>query len=247
MNTLPNRPIPATTRRAFCRHVAFGLVTSIVGAKWFVADVLADGLSPGQFLLNLADYPPLANANGSVVLSLPGVPGGFANIVVTRAAGDQFYAIDSTCAHNQCEVPPAVYNATSQQMEITCSCHGSRYKATGELLGGPALRGLRAFSATLTAAGQLCVDIPEFRFALGAATAQPVSGQNRLRLTFPALSFLTYNVRYRATAHAAWTTVNFSRFPMNPLNQADYPGIGADAEVYVAAPSPAGFFSVISV
>jgi len=239
--------VTPATRRSFCRHVVFGLVASSLGARWFVADVLADGLLPGQFLLNVADYPALANVNGSVVFTLPGAPDGLANIVVSRAAGDQFDAIDSTCAHNQCEVPPAVYNATSQQLEITCSCHGSRYKATGELLGGPAQRSLRAFSATLATPGQLRIDIPEIRFTLGAAAAQPVSGQNRLRLTFPALSFLTYNVRYRATPHGAWTTVNFSRFPTNSLNQTDYPGIGADAEVYVAAPSPAGFFSVVAI
>jgi len=242
-----NPPPPAVTRRNFCRHVAFGMVASSLGARWLVADVLADELLPGQFLLNLADYPALANINGSVVLTLPGTPNGLASIVVTRVAADQFYAVDSTCAHNQCEVPPSTYNGSSQQMEITCSCHGSRYKATGELLGGPALRGLRAFTATLNAPGQLRIEIPEMRFTLGVAAAQPVSGQDRLRLAFPALSFLTYNVRYRATLQAAWTTVNFSRFPANPLNQTDYPGIGADAEVYVAAPSPAGFFSVVAI
>jgi len=237
-------PIP---RRKFCRHVAFGIVASTFGAKWFVADVLADSPQAGQFLLNLAGFPALANMNGSVVLSLPGAPVGLANIVVTRAVNDQFYAVDSTCAHNQCEVPPSVYNASSLQNEITCGCHGSRYKANGELLGGPAQRSLRAFSATLITPTQLRIDIPEFRFTLGVAASQPVSGGNRLKLTFPALAFLTYNVRYRATLEAAWTTVNFSRFPGGALIQTDYSGIGADGEVYVAAPQSTGFYSIVTL
>ena len=242
-----NKPV---ARRDFCRHVAFGLVASIAGGipsvSWFVAEVRADGSQPGQFRLNLADYPALANANSSVSITLPGTPSGFANIIVTRAAGNQFFAVDSTCAHNQCEVTPAIYNASSAQNEITCSCHGSRYKANGELLGGPAQRNLRAFTATLVST-QLVINIPEFRFMLGATRSQPVSGENRLKITFPALSFLTYNVRYRSSAQLPWTTVTFSKFVTDPLIQTDYLGIGADADIFVAAPHPAGFFSVVAI
>lgn len=240
-------PFPPVSRRTFCRHVAFGLVTSALGSRWFVADVLADEALPGRFGLNLADYPALNQVNGSVVLALPGAPNGLANIVVTRAAGDQFYAVDSTCAHNQCEVPPAVFNSTSSLNEITCSCHGSRYRADGELLGGPAQRGLRAFVAMLTAPGQLRIELPGMRFRIGAATAQPVGGQNRLRLTFPALSFLTYQVRFRASMDDSWAVVPFARFAGGALNQTELPGIGRDEEVFVAAPHPAGFFSVATV
>jgi nitrite reductase/ring-hydroxylating ferredoxin subunit len=237
-------------RRDFCRHITFGLVASVVGGfssvNWFVAEVRADESPPGQFLLPLADYPELANANSSVVITIPGTPNGFANIVVTRATGNQFFAVDSTCAHNQCQVPPAIYNASSAQNEITCSCHGSRYKANGELLGGPAQRNLRAFTATLVST-QLVLNIPEFRFTLGATRSQPVSGGNRLKITFAALSFLTYNVRYRSSVQAPWTTVPFSKFATGSLIQTDYLGIGADAEIFVAAPHPAGFFSVVAI
>ncbi len=47
---------------------------------------------------------------------------------------------------------------------------------------------------------------------LGATRSQPASGENRLKITFPALSFLTYNVRYRSSAQLPWTTVTFSKF-----------------------------------
>ena len=246
---------PATThqtgRREFCRHIAYGLIASVAGGvpcvDWLVAEVHADSLAPGQFLLNLAGIPALANVNGSAVLSLPGAPAGLANIVVTHVSSNQFCAVDSTCTHSQCEVQPCAYNPSTAQNEILCSCHGSRFKATGELLVGPAERNLRAYGATLISPTQLRIDIPEIRFSLGAVKSQPVSGINRLKLTFPALAFLTYNVRFRARLKDPWVTVNFSRFPGGQLIQADYPGIGADAEVYVAAPQPAGFFSVLSI
>src|SRR5262245_9858870 len=135
-----------SNRRTFCRHVALGMAAAMISGKpWsrlVVADLLAEEDAGGVFLLNLADYPPLANVNGSVVFSLPGAPARLAEIVVTRAANDVFYAVDSTCAHNQCTVPPSVFNPASMQNEITCSCHGSQYRADGELLEGPAERGL---------------------------------------------------------------------------------------------------------
>lgn len=82
---------------------------------------------------------------------------------------------------------------------------------------------------------------------LGATRSQPASGENRLKITFPALSFLTYNVRYRSSAQLPWTTVTFSKFVTGPLIQTDYLGIGADADIFVAAPHPAGFFSVVAI
>lgn len=237
-------------RRQFCRHLAVGFVTSMIGGvpctKWLLADVEAEE-PPGQFLLNLAAYPVLANVNGSVVVNLPGAPTGLAQIVVTRAANDEFYAVDSTCAHNQCTVPPSIYNATSLQNEITCSCHGSRYKANGELLGGPALRSLRAFEATLDSSSQLRITIPEFRFSARAAATQPINGARRIKLTFPALSFLTYQVNFRPTLQQAWTPVPFARFFNGALDSTELQGIGRDEEIYVAANFSTGFFSVVTV
>lgn len=247
-NASPANPIQCA-RREFCRHIMFGLVTSFAGglpfSNLFVANVRADE-QPGEFLLPLVDYPALANINGSVVFALPGAPNALAQIVVTRTATNQFYAVDSTCAHNQCQVPPAVFNPVSQQTEITCNCHGSRYKSNGELLGGPADHGLRAFSATLDGSGKLLISIPEFRFRAEVAAAAPVAGSRRIRITFPALAFLTYRVQFRPSITAAWSPVSFARVAGGLLNWTELQGVGNNEEIFLAVPGPAGFFSVVT-
>lgn len=223
-----------------------GLVTSLAGGwpgvNLFVADLLADE-PPGQFLLNLADFPALASVNGSVVLSLPGASHALAQIVVTRAANNQFYAVDSTCAHNQCTVPPF----SAAEKAIVCSCHGSRYQVDGTLLGGPAQRGLRAFTATLDTPATLRITIPEFGFRALASLSSVVAGSRRLKLAFPALAFLTYQVKFRATTQAAWAAVAFARFSNGAFDSTELQGIGREEAIYVAAPQPTGFFSVVTI
>jgi Rieske Fe-S protein len=230
------------TRRSFCRHFAIGVVASFVGGKLLTRQVLADGDeedAPGTFLINPTEYPELAEVHGSIVITLPGAPNALAPVVVTRGPNDVFYAVDSTCTHSQCAVNPY----SIEDGVIECSCHGSRYEANGALVQGPAERSLRPFVATLIAPDQLRIVIPEFRFTTQATT---IADPGRIRLQFPALAFLTYKVQFRATMQDAWSPVPFAIFDGGALDSTELLGNGSDVEIFVEAPQPTGFFSVIT-
>lgn len=61
-------------------------------------------------------------------------------------AGQQIYltAYSRTCTHLGCTVP-----LPDRTQNIECGCHGSRFKADGSLLAGPADRPLRAIRLEL--------------------------------------------------------------------------------------------------
>lgn len=63
---------------------------------------------------------------------------GLALPLYVRRQGDSFSAVSTRCAHRGCQVEPA-------GEELECPCHGSRYTLDGDLLGGPATRGLQTF------------------------------------------------------------------------------------------------------
>ncbi len=64
-----------------------------------------------------------------------------------------FYAVSAVCTHLGCvtQWKPDAYI-------IACPCHGSKFKADGTKIEGPAPRPLPHFSITLTADGELLVD-----------------------------------------------------------------------------------------
>jgi Rieske Fe-S protein len=86
---------------------------------------------------------PRAGAGGRAAVSVPeaDVPAEGAlvlpqhRLAVVRE-GASFFAIDLTCTHLACTV-----KATEQG--FACPCHGSRFGSGGQVLTGPAPRGLR--------------------------------------------------------------------------------------------------------
>jgi len=71
------------------------------------------------------------------------------NVFVFRDA-EGVYAMSAVCTHLGCTV------ARSPE-GFACPCHGSRFGATGEVLGGPAPRPLPQLEVTRAADGQLVV------------------------------------------------------------------------------------------
>ncbi len=58
-------------------------------------------------------------------------------VIVVRRVGE-VAVFSSTCPHLGCRIDRA------EGSEIVCPCHGSRFNARGEIIHGPATRGLRA-------------------------------------------------------------------------------------------------------
>ena len=64
-----------------------------------------------------------------------------------------FYAVSAVCTHLGC-----VTQWKSEAEMIACPCHGSKFKADGTKIEGPAPRPLPHFALSLTADGELLVD-----------------------------------------------------------------------------------------
>ncbi len=64
-----------------------------------------------------------------------------------------FYAVSAVCTHLGC-----ITQWKPEADLIACPCHGSKFKADGTKVEGPAPRSLPHFSITLTADGELRVD-----------------------------------------------------------------------------------------
>ena len=90
-------------------------------------------------VVQLDDFPELKSVGGSIVGKTPG----YANpIVIARVRDDLFSALDAICTHMRCTVS---YNALN--LTLDCPCHGSTYEVDGTVIGGPAPRALRTFTA----------------------------------------------------------------------------------------------------
>ncbi len=64
-----------------------------------------------------------------------------------------FYAVSAVCTHLGC-----ITQWKPEAEMIACPCHGSKFRADGTKIEGPAPRSLPHFSITLTADGELRVD-----------------------------------------------------------------------------------------
>ncbi|HVY69217.1 MAG TPA: Rieske 2Fe-2S domain-containing protein, partial [Verrucomicrobiae bacterium] len=103
--------------------VLFGGWSAAGGLDWtgrFLGEVRADDLQfpDGTFTMRVADFPGLQADNGSVYLSVPGLP----DLIINRVTASQFIALSSVCTHQACTV--RLYNATAGAM--VCPCHLSR-------------------------------------------------------------------------------------------------------------------------
>lgn len=105
-----------------------------------------DGSLLGMITININDYPELATVNGSVLITIDGLPlsdrcAGQEKIIVTRVSQSAFTALSARCTHQGCCTSPYQH----QQNAIVCSCHGSRFDAHGNVLQGPATQPLKKY------------------------------------------------------------------------------------------------------
>ena len=62
------------------------------------------------------------------------------DVLVARTAGDTFVALSAACTHQNCEV-----TAFADQTYI-CTCHGSEFNTSGQVVRGPAATSLRKYT-----------------------------------------------------------------------------------------------------
>ena len=235
-------------RRNFVK--AFGLftVSSWVGGKkltsLFVAEVAAQSSTRiGIFRMSLDDFPDLQTELGSVRLRVTGMPSSFPEIVVTRVPNDQFNAVTSRCTHQGCTVEP--YDVSTQV--INCFCHGSQYTSDGRVLRGPAPSPLTKYKATFDGNKFVAIEIPGLGFsATIAGVANPATGDKRVRLEFPSVRDVQYEVRFRASfTEGDWTSVPFALTADGDATETSFAGTNTKVTVYVDGPSDFGFYAVV--
>lgn len=234
----------------------FTLLTAssvLLGRNW-VATVLAQVVPTqgGVLRIRISDYPALQQANGSVRIGTsalagtgmcPRSQGLFAPVLINRGAGDQFFALDSSCSHEGCVVP--VYSAGLGYSQ--CPNHGSRYTIDGTSirgpLGGPPIAPLVSFTTRFDGVDTLTVENPDWSIELTTLGVQSGAG-GRLSLRFIAFANIQYEVRYRDSLGASDNPVNFALTPGGPADQSVLPGVNDFVTVYVDRAGPAGFYSI---
>jgi nitrite reductase/ring-hydroxylating ferredoxin subunit len=238
------------TRREFVRLFALFAASSGWGGRPWTARVLADAQpaslpDEGFLRIKLTDFPALQNDYGSVRIGTTAIGpdnfpiGLFYPVIINRAPGGKFYALDSACTHEGCTVP--TLDSSTQVMQ--CLCHGSVYGIDGQVRQGPANSSLRSFTIRFPDPTTLDIELPDVSFDLKAV--QVLQGSGRLRLDFIAFDQIQYEVRFRPNTGSPWSgPVSFSLTPDGPLDQTVVLGHANYATVYIDRSSPQGIYAV---
>lgn len=243
------KPEFPTTRRTVVRQLILGTAVSLAGGLLRSQSILAADLpgiaSVGTMTLKTTQFPALLGAGGSVRLNV----GLDYPIVLSRGAGNQFYAVSTRCQHNGC-----IVNAYDPALGlIRCSCHGSTYQIDGTLAGGPAQAGLDAFTTTFDGNDKVTVQLPGVTFAARQITIESVSGNTRrIALVFNPVIFTTYQVQFRSDLTAAPQIIPFASTAAGVANQTSYVNrninnITPTITLYVDMTTPNGFFQIVQV
>jgi len=240
-----NGALQLCNRRHFVRSLYWIAVSSpfLSHESLFLAEVHAQtGSNIGIFKMDLNSFPVLRNTFGSVRLRVTGMPATFPQIVVTRVANNQFFAVTSRCTHQGCTI--GTYSTAISAIE--CPCHGSRYGADGSLVNGPAPLPLTQYPTQYDGVDLLRIEIPDLGFRIaGAPVLVGANNTPRYRLSFPTVSGVNYEVRFReALSAGAWVRLPFSTTPTGAATATMLAGTGATATVYVDRSTPSGFYAV---
>ncbi|MBK8549812.1 MAG: Rieske (2Fe-2S) protein [Ignavibacteria bacterium] len=126
-------------RRDFLKNslktIAVGSIAlSALDVKKLFAEAEYD-INSATKVINIADYPDLANVGGSTVIG---------KTFISRTGESKFLALSMICTHKKCDV-----DYTGSGFE--CPCHGSTYSSTGKVTNGPATKNLKSLKTTYNA------------------------------------------------------------------------------------------------
>jgi len=139
-------PVPIRSKR---RSSTSGpdRVASTVTRRSFLQAATALLAAPGLWLMqSLTQRSESLPESAQTILSVPLMEGNgirfFGKVIVVRAP-EGLHVFESKCTHLGCRINQTEGN------EIVCPCHGSRFNARGEVVRGPAARGLRPLNFSL--------------------------------------------------------------------------------------------------
>lgn len=169
-------------------------------------------------------------------------------VSINRGTANNFYAVDTNCAHQGCVVN--AYNSFLGAMQ--CSCHGSEYDIDGSLISGPARKGLVSYPATFDGVDTVSVRVPGATFTAKQFSIQStLNGVTRFKLVFDAYWFTEYQVQYRANLKDAPIPALFATTPTGVADQTKiYRSTSpatATTSIYVDATGDHGFYSIALV
>lgn len=245
MDQLINR-----SRRRFIRLLACGTSTALAGQSLVTHRLFADigvefASTPGTLRLRLADYPALAQAQGSVRIGINPLrsnhqPNGtFHPILINRLENNDLVAMSAECTHASCAV--RAYS-TSSGSHI-CPCHGSRFALDGRRMSGPAPFDLDRYSSKVINDEYLEIQVPRLGFNVNGCL-EKTGSSSRLKLEFPARRSITYHVIKRDRIEALWEPAPFSLSATGGFDQTELVGSDAITSIYVPSTMDQGFYAI---
>lgn len=145
------------SRREFVERAGMTAVMSAFGLSFFTSCSDSEDQNPGT---PSNPTPPPTSTNGVTVsgntiridlTSQAGLAsaGGWLLIINAQTlvvnVGGGYFAMTSVCTHSACD-----RNWTFANSKFTCSCHGSEFDTSGNVLKGPATQALKSYATALS-------------------------------------------------------------------------------------------------
>lgn len=244
-------PTDKSSRRQFAkRFVLISAYSALLSTDW-TRTLLAEVKPPkrptsGLLRLRVSEFPALKNDFGSVRIGTSALAGNepkglFYPILINRAPGGRFYALNSECTHAGCVVRPYNQNSTS----CACPCHGSRFAIDGKRLSGPAFFPLLQYEVDFDGADSLIVKLPDFPHEIhGSVVSATSTVPDRIQLRFLAFLNIEYEVVFRPSLEHPWEQMQFSTSQNGALDRLSITGGDDFLSLYVNQPPQVGFFSI---
>jgi nitrite reductase/ring-hydroxylating ferredoxin subunit len=245
--------IQSLSRREIIKTIfvtsAFSIINNKLWAAKLVSEVTANEINPtvGIARINLASFAALNTNGGSVRLVSSNfngdVPrGAFWPIIINRVSATEYVAVDSACLHEGAVIGKFIGAVTTGHM--TCPRHSSQYEIHGVCTRGPAPIGARLNSyPTSVANGILTIEVADQGFSFTQEIVTTASDK-RIKLSWDALEFVEYEVRYRPDYATEPVRMNCSLTETGTFTTGLIPGIinGGPRTAYV--PAQDGFYQI---
>lgn len=231
---------------------AFSLINDKLWAAKVVSEVTANAISPsvGIARILLSSFTALNTNGGSVRLTSCNfngdVPrGAFYPIIINRISATEYVAVNSSCLHEGAIIGRLIGGLTGR---MTCPRHSSQYEIHGICTRNPNSasgfvgQSLQTYP-TSVANGILTIEVADQGFSFTQEVVTTTSDK-RIKLSWDALEFVEYEVRYRPDFATEPVRINCSLTETGTFSTGLIPGIinGGPRTAYV--PAQNGFYQI---